>query len=159
MSDELIPIGSHEVQVASISLRRSRRGTDMLVIEFVDDRGRHIRWYGFWHTEKSYEWLSEILTMLGWDPIEHKWDLSQIVGTERLVGVPCQIQVVPSEYDGHKSRRVMSVGASVTGGLGYEAHIQYATESLRSRCGEQEGGEIRQQSPVEDDVDPDEIPF
>jgi len=75
------------------------------------------------------------MRVLGWDPVENAWDLSQIHETDLLVGVPTTCQIVHKEYQG-KTRAEISWFGDREAGPGAKADaptIGALTSMLRAR--------------------------
>lgn len=105
-------------------------------------------WYGFFavdHSDKAQKVTENALRNLGWDPLEHDWNLEEILGTDLIVGAECTVTVFeedvqdPESGDFTTRMRIRWINSKEGPGIGIRKKmeapkIQTLQEALRARA-------------------------
>ncbi len=100
--------GKHEVEIRSHFLSTSSKGTPCVEIDFADDAGNTITAYRYL-SPAALKYALRDLANCGWDGAACGWAVSELNGTDVLVGNRVRIVVEEDLYDGKVRAKVASI--------------------------------------------------
>ena len=109
--------GTHEVEVRSVALGTTGSGKEQIGIEFANEAGDSITWYGYFHTDGAYKYTCKILLLLGWDPVTHRWAMEKLVDEGAINGAKASIEVEDEEYQGKTTAKVKWINLPGSSGM------------------------------------------
>ena len=81
-------------------------------------------------TDKALPYTEAALRTLGWDPIEHSWDIQSMLDTRAIVGAEASLVIEPETYEGKTRLKVKFVDA--VGGMGKKADVEIVSDFTRA---------------------------